>query len=221
MSMKYRCLLLDHDDTAVDSTAAVHYPAHLEALKILRPDRTPPTLEQWLLINFHGIMEHLVGELRLTEEELAREYEIWRSYTVSRVPPFFPGFLDLISDFHAHGGLVAVISHSEADVIASHYRRAGGASSFPDLVFGWTDQAERRKPSPWPVREALARFALAPQEALIVDDLKPGVLMSRAAGVAIAGAGWSHQIPEIAGYMQDHTIAYCESIDELRKFLFG
>ena len=35
--MRYKCLVLDHDDTVVDSTASIHYPAFLEALKILRP----------------------------------------------------------------------------------------------------------------------------------------------------------------------------------------
>ena len=39
MDLRYRCILIDHDDTAVDSTEAVHYPAHVEALRILRPGR--------------------------------------------------------------------------------------------------------------------------------------------------------------------------------------
>ena len=34
--MKYKCLILDHDDTAV-STPNIHYPP-LETLKSLRPD---------------------------------------------------------------------------------------------------------------------------------------------------------------------------------------
>ena len=25
--MRYKCLVLDHDDTVVDSTASIHYPA--------------------------------------------------------------------------------------------------------------------------------------------------------------------------------------------------
>ena len=28
--LKYRCLVLDHDDTTVDSTATVHYPCFVE-----------------------------------------------------------------------------------------------------------------------------------------------------------------------------------------------
>jgi beta-phosphoglucomutase-like phosphatase (HAD superfamily) len=220
MPIRYKCLFLDHDDTAVNSAAAVHYPAHLEALSVLRPDRPKPRLEDWILVNFHGIMEYFTEELGLTPAELEMEYEIWRKHSVSRAPEFFPGFLDVIAAYRRAGGKVAVISHSEADVIESHYRRAGVADAVPDLIFGWSNDAERRKPSPLPVREALSAFGLRPEEALIVDDLKPGVLMSQATGVPAAGAGWGYDIPEIKRYMQEHTLAYFESIDEFKKFLF-
>ena len=221
MSLRYRCILIDHDDTAVDSTAAIHYPAHLEALRVLRPGRTPPSREQWLLRNFHGIMEYLVGDLGMTEAELGTEFEIWRSYTTTRVPPFFPGFLELLEDYRTHGGRVAVISHSEKDVIEGHYVAARNPPFLPDLVFGWEHDEQRRKPSPWPVREALARFGCAAPEALIVDDLKPGVIMSRATGVPIAAAGWSHQVPEIEQYMRANTVAYCAEVDDLRALLLN
>lgn len=221
MGLRYRCILIDHDDTAVDSTAAIHYPAHIEALRVLRPGRTPPSREQWLLHNFHGIMDYLVGELGMTDAELETELEIWRSWTTTHVPPFFPGFLALLTDYHRRGGRVAVISHSQADVIAEHYRRAQDPPFLPDLIFGWENDASRRKPSPWPVREALARFQCDAAEALIVDDLKPGVLMARAAGVAFAAAGWSHSIREIEEYMRANATAYCPRIKDLRCLLLG
>jgi phosphoglycolate phosphatase/pyrophosphatase PpaX len=219
MAMRYRCLLIDHDDTAVDSTEAVHYPAHLAALRELRPGRTLPTKEQWLLWNFHGIMDYLEGELAMTPAELAREMEIWRSWTGSRVPPFFPGFLDLLADYRRHGGLVAVISHSEAGVIEAHYRASGKPPFVPDLIFGWEHDAARRKPNPWPVQEALTHFGCPAAEALVVDDLKPGVLMARAAGVDFAAAGWSHSVAEIEAYMRAHAAAYCPRIEDLRALI--
>ena len=37
--MKFQCLILDHDDTAVDSTREIHYPAHLEVMQTLRPEQ--------------------------------------------------------------------------------------------------------------------------------------------------------------------------------------
>jgi beta-phosphoglucomutase-like phosphatase (HAD superfamily) len=221
MLRRYRCILIDHDDTAVDSTTVVHYPAHLEALRVLRPGRTPPTVDQWLLRNFHGIMEYLAGDLAMTREELATEFEIWRSFTTTRVPPFFPGFLDLLEDYHAEGGKVAVISHSEVEVIEQHYRAARTPPFLPDVIFGWEHDAARRKPSPWPVQEALRVLGCAAAEALIVDDLKPGVLMARASGVAIAAAGWSYQVDEIEQYMRSQADMYCSRIDDLRAILLA
>jgi beta-phosphoglucomutase-like phosphatase (HAD superfamily) len=221
MKLRYRCILIDHDDTAVDSTASIHYPAHLAALAALRPERTTPTVEKWLIANFHGIMEYLVGELGFNHAELDTEFEIWRSWTTSHVPPFFPGFLDLLRDYRSHGGRVAVISHSEVDVIETHYRAAQDPPFLPDLVFGWDRDEGKRKPSAWPVMEPLRQFGCAPKEALIVDDLKPGVLMSEASGVAIAAAGWSHRVPEIERYMRDHSLRYCTSVEDLRELLFG
>jgi phosphoglycolate phosphatase/pyrophosphatase PpaX len=219
MRAQYRCIFIDHDDTAVDSTAAIHYPAHLEALAALRPGRTPPTREQWLIYNFHGIMEYLVGELGMNQAELATEFEIWRSFTTTRTPPFFPGFRELLIDFRRQGGLVAVISHSEKEVIEGHYRAAREPSFLPDLIFGWDHEEQRRKPSPWPVQEGLRAFGCSAAEALIVDDLKPGVLMSRATGVPIAAAGWSHRVPEIESYMRANAACYCTSVEDLRTLL--
>jgi beta-phosphoglucomutase-like phosphatase (HAD superfamily) len=221
MPLRFKCLLVDHDDTAVNSTAAIHYLSHLECLRELRPGLKAPSLEEWFLINFNGIMKHLEGELGFSKGELDRELEIWRNFTRNRTPEFFPGFLELMGDFRREGGRVAVISHSEGDVIASHYARSGVPEACPDLIFGWDDDAARRKPSPWPVREALERFGLGEREALILDDLKPGVLMSRATGVPAAAAGWSHRIPEITRYMRANTIVYFESVEEARAYLIS
>ncbi len=221
MTGRYRCILIDHDDTAVDSTSAIHYPAHVEALRVLRPGRTPPTVDQWLISNFHGIMEYLAGDLAMTKEELVAEFEIWQSFTRTRVPPFFPGFLDLLQEYRVRGGKVAVISHSEVETIERHYRSARTPPFMPDLIFGWEHDESRRKPSPWPVQEALRRLGCTADETLVVDDLKPGVLMARATGVAIAAAGWSHRVDEIERYMRTEADMYCPCIDDLAAILLS
>jgi beta-phosphoglucomutase-like phosphatase (HAD superfamily) len=221
MGLRYRCLLIDHDDTAVDSTTAIHYPAHLDALAQMRPDRTPPTRDQWLVLNFHGFMEYMEGELRFDKQELAREFEIWQKWTHAHVPSFFPGFLELLMDYRAQGGRVAVISHSEADMVEACYRAVAGAPFLPDMIFGWDHDPSRRKPSPWPVQEALRAFGCAPAEALIVDDLKPGLDMARATGVPFAAAGWSHRIEEIERFMRANAIAYCRTVSDLRRLALG
>jgi len=218
--MWFACLILDHDDTAVDSTSTVHYPAHVEAMRVLRPDRVPVSLQGWFLKNFHpGIMPYLTGELGLNAAEMAVEFEIWRSFTASRTPAFYPGFLETLREFRGAGGKIVVVSHSDPQVIHAHYRAAGPLA--PDLVFGWDDAEDRRKPSPWPVRQALARLRVAAARALVLDDLKPGVLMARAAGVAVAAAGWAHDIGEIRDYMRSNCLAYFQTVTAFREYLLG
>ncbi|UCF96369.1 MAG: HAD family phosphatase [Spirochaetaceae bacterium] len=221
MSLRFRCLILDHDDTAVNSTALIHHPSHVEAMRVLRPQARAIDLQGWFLKNFDpGIMRYLTEELTLSAEELQIEYKIWREFNTSTVPPFFPGFLEALEAFRALGGTVTVVSHSEKDVILNTYRAAqGGDGLLPDLVFGWDYDETRRKPHPWPVQQILQHFNLSPGQALIVDDLKPGVLMSRATGVPIAAAGWAHQIPQIRSYMREHCNAYFDTVAKFRNFI--
>jgi phosphoglycolate phosphatase/pyrophosphatase PpaX len=217
--MRYRALILDHDDTAVDSTATVHYPAHLRSMALLRPGQPTVSLETWFLKNFHpGIMGFLQGELGMDARELAVEEEVWREGMATGTPHFYPGFLDALARFQARGGQVAVVSHSDQEVILRHYREAGMTLE-RDLVFGWDSDPGLRKPSPYPVHEALRRLGLSPEQALVVDDLRPGVEMARAAEVAVAAAGWAHAIPAIRTFMETNCAAYFERVAEFADFV--
>ena len=54
--MKYKCLVWDHDDTVVNSTAMVHYPCFREYMDKLNLN-TDITLEDYFRYNFDpGVM---------------------------------------------------------------------------------------------------------------------------------------------------------------------
>jgi beta-phosphoglucomutase-like phosphatase (HAD superfamily) len=218
---RYSCLIIDHDDTAVDGTRQVHYPAHLKAMEVLRPGIPPVDLDTWFLKNFDpGIMGFLVDELGLTREELALEHEIWRGFTSRGEPPFYPGFLDALAAYKSLGGHVVVVSHSESHIIRGHYERAANGNGVtPDLVFGWELAPDRRKPNPYPVHEAIRLLQLVPRDVLVVDDLKPGVDMAKAAGVDAAAAGWSHDIPAIREFMGEACVAYLATVAEFADYI--
>lgn len=217
--MKYKCVILDHDDTAVDSTAGIHYPAHLEVMEKLRPNENIVSLDEWFLKNFHpGIMEYMKGELKFSNDEIVEEYKIWQDYTQSRHPEFYPGFLDIIRDFKKAGGRVAVVSHSSIEFITRDYERAG-AGDIPEIIFGWHIEEDKRKPAAFPVEEILKKFGIKKEEALILDDLKPAVIMGQRTGVDVAGAGWGHQIPEIIEYMKENCHHYFHELEEFRDLL--
>lgn len=219
MMLRYRCLLLDHDDTAMDSTATVHHPAHVASMAALRPGEQAVDLEGFFLKNFEpGFEAFLRGELGFTDAEMEVEYRIWRDFAERSRPRFFPGFLDALEAYRAKGGRFVVVSHSESDIIRRHYQEARRELR-PDAIFGWEAGEGRRKPGPWPVTETLRRFGLDPEEVLVVDDLRPGILMAQAAGVPSAAAGWAHHLPAVRTYMEANTLGVLDSVEDFAAFI--
>ena len=217
--MKYKCLILDHDDTVMDSTAHVHHPAFLVALEELRPGHTI-TLEDYFRMNFHpGFLQYCGETLGFTEAEYARELEIWQAYVREHVPSVFPGMARIIRRQKALGGLVCVISHSFDYNIRRDY--AANGLPEPDAIYGWELPRQLRKPDPWALNQVLARFDLEPEECLVVDDLKPGYDMARAAAVPFAAACWAYDIPEIRSFMEQNCELAFEDPAELEQYLFG
>ncbi len=218
--MKYRCLILDHDDTAVKSTPDIHYPSFVEALRVLRPDMKTLKLEEFVRYcfnpGFYGLCKDI---LKFSEEEQQYQYDIWKRHTKSKVPGFYPGFADLVKKYKESGGIICVVSHSESRQIIRDYMLNCGLS--PDLIFGWELEEEQRKPNPYPILEIMRRFSLENRNILVVDDSKPGLDMARSCNIEFAGAGWSHVIPEIKDYMKANSDHYFPTVDSLERFIFS
>ena len=75
--MRYKCLVLDHDDTVVNSTATIHYPCFCEFLKEVRPQAKHYTLEDYFRWNFAP------GIIPLSWERLGFPRKKWTTSTAS------------------------------------------------------------------------------------------------------------------------------------------
>ena len=86
--MKYKCLVLDHDDNVVDSTAEIHFPSFIEYLKLTRPHLTDKyDLNSYFIKNFHpGIISLFCDEIGMDEEELKIEEKFWSDYVENHIP---------------------------------------------------------------------------------------------------------------------------------------
>jgi phosphoglycolate phosphatase len=217
-TLRRRCLVLDHDDTAVNSTPTIHYPAYCQVLGTLRPGEAPPTLAGFYRILQRGFAKHLRSELCLSPSEVREEERIWRRFVEERVPPFHPGVVEVLQDFQRQGGILVVVSHSDAGIIRRDYAAGAPTLRLAD-VYGWDDAEERRKPSAYPLVQTMVRYALAPADVLVVDDLLPGAVMARGADCAAAAAGWAHRIPDIEAAMREACDYFLESPEELRPLL--
>lgn len=216
--MRYPCLVLDHDDTVVDSTASIHYPAFLEALRIMRPGVTL-SLEEYFKENFDpGFIEYCTQKLHMTEQELDQEVLIWKDYVMKHVPNAYAGMKELIERHKREGGYVCVVSHSYDFNIRRDYEANG--LPMPDLIFGWECPPEQRKPSTYPLEAIAKQFHLQPSEILMVDDLKPGYDMAKKFGADFVGAGWANDIPKIQSFMKQNSDYYFKTVAQLYQFLF-
>ena len=221
MNKKYKCLVLDHDDTVVDSSASIHYPSFVEYLKVARPHLADKyTLEDYFEKNFTpGIMELFTDEIGLSESELAEEEQFWRDYVKNHIPNAYPGMREIIARFKADGGIVVVDSHSVSENIIRDYK--ANDLPMPDYIYGWDIPKEMRKPSPGTILDLMERFNLKAEDILVVDDLKPGYDMAKAAGVDIAAAGWAHHVEGIRSFMTKNCEYFLESVEELSDLLFN
>ena len=216
--MKYKCLVLDHDDTIVNSTETVNFPSFLNVLKKLRPEFSL-TLDEFLHYNFDpGFSSFCRDILHFTEEEMQYQTEQWLKYVMLHTPPMFEGISEILWRFHKAGGIICVVSHSMTENILRDYQV--NHLPTPEMIYGWDLPPEQRKPSIWAIEQILERFNLKPQDLVMIDDLKPGKMMAENAGIDFIGAGWSHAIPEISFYMKTECRYYCTSVSELEQFIF-
>lgn len=215
--MKYRCLIFDHDDTVVNSTATIHFPCWVEYLKIYRPGMRQ-TLEDYFIKNFSpGFLEMARGEFGMSEEEIQGEVEFWKNYVSSHIPEAYPGIREIMLRHKAEGGIIAVISHSMRENILRDY--AANGLPEPDIIYGWEQPEERRKPHPWPVEQVMQKLGLKREELLMIDDLKPGYDMAAAAGIDFAAAGWANDIEDIENFMRSNSHYYFKKVEDLDTFL--
>ena len=217
--MKYPCLVMDHDDTVVNSTATVHFPCFAQFTAEYYPDYRC-TLEEYFIKNFDpGVVAFFRDDVGMSEDMMRFEQAYWNDFVQGHVPQVYPGMAEILWEQKRRGGALCVVSHSYGRNILRDYRENGLPE--PDMVFGWEMPAEKRKPRPDALIEIMEKLGFRPEELLVVDDLKPGYDMARAIGAPFAAAGWANDIPEIERFMRKNCDLYFKTVEELKNHLFG
>ena len=218
-SLRFKCLVMDHDDTTVNSTATVHYPCFAEYMEKFFPD-IHLTLEEYFTYNFDpGVIDMFTKICGMTWEQMLDEEAYWKEYVKHHVPKAYPGIREILLEQKKQGGKICVVSHSFKENILRDYRENDLPE--PDLIYGWECAPEQRKPAIWPLEQIMKSLGLKPEEMLVVDDLKPGYDMAKAAGVPFAAAGWANDIEMIERFMRENCGSYFKTVKELYNYLFG
>lgn len=217
--LKYKCLVLDHDDTVVQSMKTLSYPFFCIELEQFRPGASM-SLEDYILeCHRLGFAELCRQRFHFTDEEMKQEHKQWMEYILQNIPDPYPGIEKIIHRQMEEGGYVCVVSHSHADNITRDYRTHFGI--LPDAIYGWELLPHQRKPNPWPLQDMMARFGLKPEEILVIDDMKLACTMAQPLGVKVCYAGWSGMGVQS---LTDEMTALCDlrfdTTEEMLHYLF-
>ena len=218
--LKYPCLVLDHDDTVVQTEKTIGYPFFCHILSQFRPGMTM-SLEQYVR-DCHdlGFAPMCRKRFAFTEQELLEEYQGWMEYVKTHVPEVFPGIGEVIRLQKEAGGLICVVSHSSIQNITRDYAVHFGIQ--PDAIYGWDLPEEKRKPNPYPLVDIMEKFHLCNQDILVVDDMKLAWKMAKPLNVDIAFAAWGKQdFPDLAEEMRSLCTYSFDNAAKLEEFLFS
>lgn len=218
--LKYKCLVLDHDDTVVQSEDTINYPFFCYILDQFRPGEKI-TPEEYAYGCYHtGFTQMCTEKYGFTEQEQEEEYLGWKEYIRTHIPAPYEGIERIIHRQKELGGIICVVSHSSEENIKRDY--AAHFNLQPDEIFGWDYPAHQRKPNPYPIEQIMKKYNLAKEDILIVDDMKPAWEMAQKTNVPIAFAGWGRlHYPAIVEEMSRLCDYSFLSVDALYTFLFG
>ena len=192
--MRFKCLVMDHDDTTVNSTATIHFPSFLAYLKLVRPEASY-TLEEYFRKNFDpGIMALFTGELGFSEEEIEGEFRFWQDWVRTRIPVAYPGIREILQRHKEAGGRIAVVSHSMRENIERDYRE----NDLPERIRNqfqplFDPAAEQLSPEILRINDfihAHAGYSLRPAQLAVAESVKRKLSEGKSAFiVAECGSG--------------------------------
>ena len=217
--LKYPCLVLDHDDTVVQTEKALAYPCFKEFIEQIRPGRTL-TYQEYVHDCSRMVFADMCRQVwGFTEEELREEYFVWKDFIKQHIPPICPGIDRIIRRQREEGGLICVASLSTTEVILRDYDHHFGIT--PDAIYDYDLPTHLRKPNPYPLLDIMEKYRLAPSDILVVDDMKLAWKMASSVGVPIAFAAWGKlEFPQLSKEMTELCDFSFESPQKLANFLF-
>lgn len=217
---RFKCLVLDHDDTVVQTEKTIGYPYFRDYIERIRPGMTLSFPEYVRSCNNTIFADMCREKWQFTDQELMEEYTGWKAYSRVNIPAVCPGIGNVIRRQKELGGLICVSSLSTREIIERDFMHHFGL--LPDAIYDYDLPPEQRKPASYALTDIMDKFHLLPEEMLMLDDMKLGILMAKDAGVPTAFAGWSKRdFPELVAEMQslcDHAFDHAA---ELEAFLFG
>jgi HAD superfamily hydrolase (TIGR01509 family) len=131
----------------------------------------------------HGLPSDPEGRRELLQRWHKRKTAAYKELVAAGVMPARPGIARIIDDALAAGWTVAVASTSAEESVRAVLEHAVGEEQAASIEVFAGDVVPAKKPDPAIYRLALERTGSTPQETLVVEDSRNGVLAAVGAGL--------------------------------------
>ena len=187
--MKYACLVMDHDDTAVQSEATVNYPFFEMTIPTFCPG-AEVSLKKYTAgcyeLGFAQMCRQWYG---FTDKDLEEEFRGWQSYVRTHVPLPYPGIRELLEALKAQGHRLYVAT-SKPEVTAIEVLEYFDLAKYFDGICGASlDQSRTSKSDV--IAFLLDKFGTAATP-IMVGDTAFDVIGAAAHGIPTIGVSWGY-----------------------------
>lgn len=219
LSESTRGFLFDVDGTLVLSNPA-HAAAWSRAFAELDMFDVPPARVRPLIgLAGDDLITSLKPHLdeRQRDELKAAHRRIFMAYYLPRLQPAL-GARALLEELRAHGRRVIAVSAAQKDELSAILDAVGLGDVLPDRVS--SGDVAKPKPSPDPLRLALSRLHLRPQEALAIGDSPYDIVAAQAADIPIVvlrSGGWDDEHLVAADGIFDDPADLCAALLETAR----
>ncbi|KAL7714586.1 hypothetical protein QTN25_007891 [Entamoeba marina] len=183
MLLRYKCIIIDHDDTTVNSTPTLHYESYAQFMKENKQEE-PISIQEWYSqIWGLNMSVFLVEKLKLSEEDLPVINKKWYELFCNKTQEMFEGFYEMLVEFRKIGGIVCVCSHSETSVVKKFYEQYNNGKFIPDQIYGYDKNCPKKcKPYTYPIEDIMNKYHLDKESIVVIDDLDHGFNMAKKCG---------------------------------------
>jgi pyrophosphatase PpaX len=216
MPRRPTAVLFDLDGTLIDSIDLIVNSA-LYAFE--KCGHAAPTAEEWLA-DLGLPLRTMFGRFITDESRLAALVAGYREYQLEnhdRLVRPYEEVASTLAALHERGHPLAVVT-SKVEALAQRGLAHVGLDGVFDVIVG-LDSCTRHKPDPEPVRIALDRLGVRPEDAAFVGDSPHDMAAGRAAGVTTIAALWGpFSRAQLASSEPDY---YIERMGELLPIVAG
>ncbi len=187
----YKIYILDFDGTIADTNMIVTRTMQQTLAELGYPERTREECSKTIGLPLAGCFKALMPMSDAQAQECCTVYtRLFEENKKEGRVPVFPGAVESIRRWHDQGAKVTIASSRGHDTL-DDFLRDMGLSAYVSYVLGG-DDVERAKPDPCPVLMTLDRFAIAPEDAVVIGDMAYDVLMGKRAGCHTVGVTYGN-----------------------------